>query len=298
MKIMLRILRVCTISMLGVVIILTGMIFINGSKTTKASERIRTPEIGTIQAKEVAETVEVPVYDIEYEIKENAEVETETEKESDVEETKQIVTVESVEKETLAVNETREEAETVVEEKNLKTTVVNREDKVEESEVFTTPTVGVALTDAQGKAFAKYNADKYNGLAVDVVEMINEHRTANGIEPVAVDKTLTLVAMHRAAENAWVECFTTTVTEGKLHHIRPNGMKASTIFSVYGLSGMYGENMGRYQMTPYEIVLGEYGWKNSKTHNELMLNNNYTKVGIGVAQDSYGDYYWTAIFSN
>ena len=77
------------------------------------------------------------------------------------------------------------------------------------------------------------------------------------------------------------------------HHIRPNGQKASTICSYYNLFGSYGENLGRYQASPSEIVLG---WHNSAAHYSCMTNTKYTKVGIGVAKDSQGYIYWTAIF--
>ena len=100
--------------------------------------------------------------------------------------------------------------------------------------------------------------------------------------------------MHRAAESAYADWNMTAMEGGAKRHIRPNFTKASTIASEYGIGGNFGENFGRWQASPSEIIAQ---WKTSSSHNALLLSGSYTKVGIGVAQDSYGDYYWVALFN-
>ena len=100
--------------------------------------------------------------------------------------------------------------------------------------------------------------------------------------------------MHRAAENAYSDWNMTAMENGSKRHIRPNFEKASSIGDVYGISGNFGENFGRIFNSPAEIV---GAWQGSSSHNALLLSTNYTQVGIGVAQDSFGDYYWVAIFN-
>lgn len=77
--------------------------------------------------------------------------------------------------------------------------------------------------------------------------------------------------------------------------MRPNGQKASIVCNYYGQYGSFGENLGRYQNTPSEIITG---WHNSPAHYTCMVRGKYTRVGVGVAQDSNGNYYWAAIFMN
>lgn len=155
--------------------------------------------------------------------------------------------------------------------------------------VVATPVPQVPLTNDQAFIMAQQNADSYNELASEVSNLINQERMAVGVASLVYDNTLTIAAMHRSAENAWMNWL--TVSDG--HHIRPNGENASTICDYYGLYGNFGENLGRYQSNPTEIVAG---WYNSQAHYNCMINTKYTKVGIGIAKDSDGFFYWTAIF--
>lgn len=150
------------------------------------------------------------------------------------------------------------------------------------------------LSDSEAKAAAKANKTAYASQASEVVNLINEYRTANGLAKLTVNDTLSTAAMHRAAESAYADWNMTAMEGGAKRHIRPNFTKASTIASEYGIGGNFGENFGRWQASPSEIIAQ---WKTSSSHNALLLSGSYTKVGIGVAQDSLGDYYWVALFN-
>lgn len=150
------------------------------------------------------------------------------------------------------------------------------------------------LLDSEAKAAAKANKTAYASQASEVVNLINEYRTANGLAKLSVNDTLSTAAMHRAAESAYADWNMTAMEGGAKRHIRPNFTKASTIASEYGIGGNFGENFGRWQASPSEIVAQ---WKSSSSHNALLLSGSYTKVGIGVAQDSLGYYYWVALFN-
>lgn len=151
-----------------------------------------------------------------------------------------------------------------------------------------------ALSDSEARAAAKANKTAYASQASEVVNLINEYRTANGLAKLSVNDTLSTAAMHRAAESAYADWNMTAMEGGAKRHIRPNFTKASTIASEYGIGGNFGENFGRWQASPSEIIAQ---WKSSSSHNALLLSGSYTKVGIGVAQDSLGDYYWVALFN-
>lgn len=150
------------------------------------------------------------------------------------------------------------------------------------------------LSDAEAKAAAAANKKTYASLATEVVNLINEYRAANGLAKLTVNDTLSTAAMHRAAESAYSDWNMTALENGVKRHIRPNFRKASTIAEEYGIGGNFGENFGRWQQSPAEIVAG---WKASSSHNALLLSGEYTQIGIGIAQDSYGDYYWIALFN-
>lgn len=150
------------------------------------------------------------------------------------------------------------------------------------------------LSDSEAKAAAKANKTAYASLASEVVNLINEYRTANGLAKLTVNDTLSTAAMHRVAESAYADWNMTAMESGAKRHIRPNFTKASTIASEYGIGGNFGENFGRWQASPSEIIAQ---WKSSSSHNALLLSGSYTKVGIGVAQDSSHGYYWVALFN-
>lgn len=151
-----------------------------------------------------------------------------------------------------------------------------------------------ALSDSEAKTAAKANKTAYASQAAEVVNLINEYRTANGLAKLTVNDALSTAAMHRAAESAYADWNMTAMEGGAKRHIRPNFTKASTIASEYGIGGNFGENFGRWQASPSEIIAQ---WKSSSSHNALLLSGSYTKVGIGVAQDSSHGYYWVALFN-
>ena len=124
--------------------------------------------------------------------------------------------------------------------------------------------------------------------------MINAYRTANGLPELSYNDNLTNAAMHRAAESAYADWNMTAKENGTKRHIRPNFEKASSIGAEYGITGNFGENYGRYHTSTTEIL---EGWQNSSAHNALLLSDKYTNIGIGIAKDSAGYFYWIAIFN-
>ncbi len=150
------------------------------------------------------------------------------------------------------------------------------------------------LSDEAARSLAKSNETLYASQVEELVGLINEYRTANGLNKVDLKANLTDAAMHRAAESAYSDWNMTAYENGSKRHIRPNFEKASSIATEYGITGNFGENYGRYFDTPAEIL---NGWKNSDAHNALLLNGSYTKAGIGIAADSDGYLYWIAIFN-
>lgn len=324
--------KLTTIATLASTIILTT---IYTCATQVSAKVVVNPHYTFIEATEAETVVSATVLETEAEVVTEAEAETETtEAETEVETTVAETETEATEAQTEAVTETEVEttvAETEVETTVEETTVAVTEAATEETTVAETQaetvapvvasvsytnvvfkdgyntykfdnldqakaqTAGIAkLTNEEANQRAVANKSNYAAEANDVLRLINEYRSANGLSEVAYDDTIATAAMHRAAESAYANWNMTAYENGSTkRHIRPTYEKASSIKDYYGLEGNFGENYGRFQANAREIL---DGWKNSSSHNALMLNGKYTRCGIGVAQDSEGYYYWIAIF--
>lgn len=136
---------------------------------------------------------------------------------------------------------------------------------------------------------ARKNINIYSEYMGRVAQLINEERTKIGRKPMALDNDLSVLSCHRAIENAENDWF--VVEDGQ--HIRPNGEPCTSICYYYEMYGAFGEVMGRKQETPEQIVTA---WVNSPTHYQCMTSERYTRMGVGIAQDSNGRYYWVCNF--
>ena len=162
------------------------------------------------------------------------------------------------------------------------------------SQVVKIETTGKILSDEEAHEVAVELVETYANLADEFIVTLNNYRASNGLYPLALDKELSVVATHRSVENASANWFVIAIIDGVTRHIRPNGQLASSIANYYGLQGFYSENMGRFQKDVSEIV---DGWQHSETHDALLRTETNTRVGFGVAKDSNGFYYWTAVFN-
>lgn len=189
-------------------------------------------------------------------------------------------------------NTDKDSADTVVAAANEATDLVVKETVSEkETEVITETAATEATTEEATEAVTELPVVQTpsDARVAQVIAGINAEREAAGVVAVTYDVTLTDMAQVRASENAANDYF--VIENGK--HKRPDGRNASSICEDYGQSGSFGEVMGRYQETPDEIVTG---WHNSATHYACMTSSKYNRVGVGIAADSEGYFYWVAIF--
>ena len=145
------------------------------------------------------------------------------------------------------------------------------------------------------KQISANNIVKYDNQIQELVSIINDYRISNSLYPLEYNNVLSLAAEHRATESAYSDWNMIGYTsDGAMHHYRPNFESASSIFELYNLSGNFGENYARYFSSCAEAV---EGWKNSKAHNALMLSNNYNYIGVGIAQDAEGYFYYILLMN-
>ncbi len=124
----------------------------------------------------------------------------------------------------------------------------------------------------QVKGICDYNK------ANEVLKIVNNERSANGLASLTMDTELLNAAMDRAME-----------TGIYYSHTRPDG---STCFTI--CNKINGENIAVNYPTSDSVM---NGWMNSSGHRANILNSKYKSIGIGCFKVDSG-YYWVQSFSN
>ena len=120
--------------------------------------------------------------------------------------------------------------------------------------------------------------------------LINDYRTASGLNAIAYDPTLTYVAKFRSQD---------LIDRNYWSHYTPEGTTVFNLFRANGVKYKIGrENLG--QAVPADIGSPEAfmnAWKNSSSHNANMLRNGYNYIGVGMVEN--GDrIVVTTVFTN
>lgn len=111
-----------------------------------------------------------------------------------------------------------------------------------------------------------------------VIDMINRHRVAEGLDVLSYSPELSAAADIRAKEIV-----------SNFSHTRPDG----SLWYTAG-SDIMGENIAKGYSTANSVV---NGWMNSEGHRKNILTKGYTKTGVGCCYDSATDtYYWVQLF--
>lgn len=113
--------------------------------------------------------------------------------------------------------------------------------------------------------------------ANEVLKIVNEERSANGLNALSMDSELLNAAMDRAMENGIY-----------YSHTRPDG---STCFTI--CNKINGENIAVNYLSSESVM---NGWMNSSGHRANILGSNYKSIGIGCFKVN-SVYYWVQSFS-
>lgn len=125
----------------------------------------------------------------------------------------------------------------------------------------------------------------YSAFQNEVVRLVNVERAKNGLSALSIDagimKTATIKSQDMAKNNYF-------------SHTSPTYGSPFDLMKQYGVSyRAAGENIAMGQTSPAQVM---NGWMNSPGHRANILNGSYTKIGVGVAQNANGTYYWTQHF--
>ena len=116
----------------------------------------------------------------------------------------------------------------------------------------------------------------------EVIRLVNEIRTENGLKPLTYDWELGRVARYKSQDMKDNRYFS---------HTSPVYGSPFEMIRNFGISyKSAGENIAKGYATPQAVVSG---WMNSPGHRANILNANYTRIGVGyVAAGNY----WTQMF--
>jgi uncharacterized protein YkwD len=126
--------------------------------------------------------------------------------------------------------------------------------------------------------------------ASQVVTLVNNHRTAMGLNALKVSPTLTNAAVWKSRHMAYY---------GYMQHDDPAPPIARTVSQRLAACGYpsstsgWGENIAYGYQSPTAVM---NGWLNSSGHKANIENSSYRTIGVGVASNSNGTLYWTQDF--
>ncbi|MFU0832876.1 MAG: SCP domain-containing protein [Oscillospiraceae bacterium] len=128
-------------------------------------------------------------------------------------------------------------------------------------------------------------AGTYADFQNQVLKLVNEERTSRGLNALTLDASLNKTATLKSEDMANL---------GYFDHNSPTYGSPFDMMKQFGISYQTaGENIAMGQTSPEQVMTG---WMNSEGHRANILNTSFTKLGVGIAQDSSGRYYWTQQF--
>lgn len=125
----------------------------------------------------------------------------------------------------------------------------------------------------------------YSAFQNEVLRLVNVERAKNGLGALSMNSALAKTATLKSQDMAKNNYFS---------HTSPTYGSPFDMMKQFGISyRTAGENIAMGQTSPAQVM---NGWMNSPGHRANILNGSFTKIGVGVAQNANGQYYWTQQF--
>jgi uncharacterized protein YkwD len=119
-----------------------------------------------------------------------------------------------------------------------------------------------------------------------ILDQTNKEREKEKLPPLSPNPLLFAAARAHSANMA---------KQGKLDH-RLDGKSAEERIKATGYRSLIvGENIFMSEGDASDMVVP--GWMTSKLHSANILHKTMTEIGIGVARNAKGEYYYTQVFS-
>lgn len=121
----------------------------------------------------------------------------------------------------------------------------------------------------------------------ETIKLVNAERKKQGLTALVEDKTLSQIAFIKAED---------MVEHNYFEHTSP----------IYGAPWDMADGFGYFYKTFGENIAHGYegsdevvtAWMNSPGHRANILNNKYTKIGVGIALNDNNQYYYVHMFSS
>ncbi|MCC0784772.1 sporulation protein [Clostridioides sp. ES-S-0108-01] len=128
-------------------------------------------------------------------------------------------------------------------------------------------------------------SENFSAYQKEVVDLVNIERSKAGLNPLTLDSSISNVATKKSQD---------MIDNNYFSHNSPTYGSPFDMLKKFGISyKTAGENIAMGQKTPKEVV---NAWMNSEGHRKNIMNPNFSKIGVGVAQKNGGSIYWTQIF--
>ncbi|RHW41536.1 LysM peptidoglycan-binding domain-containing protein [Neobacillus notoginsengisoli] len=118
-----------------------------------------------------------------------------------------------------------------------------------------------------------------------VISLTNQERAKHGLKPLTHDWELSRVARYKSMDMRDKSYFS---------HTSPTYGSPFTMMKNFGIAyRSAGENIAAGQTSAAEVVRA---WMNSPGHRANILNQGYTRIGVGYAAGGSQRHYWTQMF--
>ncbi len=121
----------------------------------------------------------------------------------------------------------------------------------------------------------------------ETIQLVNKEREKKGLPKLKEDKELNQIAFIKADDLIQNEYF---------DHYSPTYGQPWDMAQGFGYSyRTFGENIAHGYKSSSSVVTA---WMNSEGHKANILSKKYTNIGVGIAKDSEGQYYFVHMFSS
>jgi uncharacterized YkwD family protein/spore coat assembly protein SafA len=126
------------------------------------------------------------------------------------------------------------------------------------------------------------NIDNIKGVEQQVLSLVNQERSKNGLPALAMDWELQRVARYKSDDMQ---------NKGYFSHQSPTYGSPFDMMKQFGVSyRTAGENIAKGQRTPQEVM---NSWMNSSGHRANILKRDFTHIGVGYNASGH---VWTQMF--
>lgn len=129
------------------------------------------------------------------------------------------------------------------------------------------------------------NISSVTTLENEVIRLANIERSKRGLATLKANWQLSRVARYKSQD---------MINKNYFAHQSPTYGSPFDMMESFGLRfASAGENIAMGQRSPQEVMTA---WMNSPGHRGNILGTSFTEIGVGLAKDKYGRYYWTQMF--